>query len=125
MQTTITNKTIADNANDNFRLAFNRLTRALMPVLIKSGRFEADYFYYTDIMHDAAAMAAMKTDECRWLMLTSSGTFMFTTEKDMRDLCEAPAYRNMGIAIYRITCTKIRPEHEQFPAVWVIEEVIL
>ena len=121
MQTTITNKTIADNTNDNFRLAFNRLNRVLMPVLVESGRFEANYFYYTDIMHDAAAMAAMKTDECRWLMLTSSGTFMFTTEKDMRDLCAAPVYRNMGIATYKITC--IRAEHEYLPAVWYIEEV--
>jgi hypothetical protein len=121
MQTTITNKTIADNSNDNFRLAFNRLNRVLMSVLIKSDKFEADYFYYTDIMHDAAAMAVLKNDECRWLMLTSSGTFMFHTEKDLHDLCAAPAYRNMGIALYKITC--IRGEHEYLPAVWTIETV--
>ena len=119
MQTTITNKTIADNANDNLRLAFNRLNRVIMPVLCKSDRFDADYFYYTDIMHDAATMAAMKNSERRWIMLTSSGTFMFNTEKDLCDLCEAPTYRNMGIAIYRITCT--RAEHDYLPAVWVIE----
>jgi hypothetical protein len=121
MQTTITNKTIADDANDNLRLAFNRLNRVIMPVLCKSDRFEADYFYYTDIMHDAATMAAMKSGESRWMMLTSSGTFMFNTGEDMRDLCAAPAYRNMGIAIYRITCT--RAEHEYLPAVWDIETV--
>ena len=48
---------------------------------------------------------------------------MFNTEKDLRDLCAAPAYRNMGIAIYRITCT--RAEHEYLPAVWVIDEVTI
>ena len=121
MQTTITNKTIAADTNDNFRLAFNRLNRVLMPVLVKSDKFEADQFYYTDIMHDAATMAALKNGESRWIMLTSSGTFMFNTEKDLRDLCAAPAYRNMGIALYKITC--IRGEHEYLPAVWDIKSL--
>ena len=121
MHTTITNKTIAADTNDNFRLAFNRLNRVLMPVLCKSDRFEADQFYYTDIMHDAAAMAALKNGESRWIMLTSSGTFMFNTGKDMMTMCAEPVYKGMAVAIFCITCT--RAEHEYLPAVWDIKSL--
>lgn len=121
MQTTITNKTIADNTNDNFRLAFNRLTRLCMSALNGNPKFDADYFFYTDIMHDAATMAAMKNSERRWLLLTWSGTLMFNTEADLNAVRNTTSYKNMGAIVYRITCT--RAEHEYLPAVWGIEEV--
>jgi hypothetical protein len=121
--TKITGKIIADNINDDFRLAFNRLTRLCISTLRGLDKFEADYFFYTDLMHDAATMAAMKNGESRWLLLTWSGTLMFNTEADLNAVRNTTSYKNMGAIVYRITCT--RAEHEYLPAVWVIDEVTI
>lgn len=64
----ITGALIAAPANDAFRAAFNRLTRAAAPYV------DAESFYWGDLMLDAAQAADLSEGESMSILLRSMGS---------------------------------------------------